>query len=66
MHKVKTLAKYALAAAAFAAAWMPLYWLLTIALKRDLDQFADPPLWFAFTPTLIGIGFLPVFYHGTE
>ena len=49
---MKTLAKYALAAAAFAAAWLPLYWLLTIALKRDLDQFADPPLWFAFTPTL--------------
>src|SRR5438046_844434 len=30
----------------------PLYWLLTIALKREVDQFASPPLWFHFTPTL--------------
>ena len=26
--------------------------MLTISLKREVDQFAVPPLWFSFTPTL--------------
>lgn len=30
----------------------PVYWMLTISLKSDVDQFATPPPWFAFTPTL--------------
>jgi len=29
----------------------PLYWLLTISLKKEVDQFASPPLWIHFTPT---------------
>src|ERR1044071_2501855 len=29
----------------------PVYWMLTIALKTEADQFASPPLWFSFTPT---------------
>lgn len=39
-------------AAALAVALVPVYWLAGIALKREVDQFAVPPVWFAFTPTL--------------
>src|SRR5687768_15667240 len=34
------------------AALVPVYWMLTISLKREVDQFAVPPRWFSFTPTL--------------
>jgi multiple sugar transport system permease protein len=30
----------------------PVYWMITISLKNELDQFAVPPKWFWFTPTL--------------
>jgi multiple sugar transport system permease protein len=30
----------------------PVYWMLTISLKSEVDQFATPPLWFGFAPTL--------------
>ena len=30
----------------------PVYWMITISLKSEIDQFADPPKWFWFTPTL--------------
>src|SRR6185295_258662 len=30
----------------------PVYWMLTISLKREVDQFAVPPPWFFFRPTL--------------
>src|SRR5580704_685342 len=49
---MKTLAKYAAAFLALAFALTPIYWLITISLKREIDQFASPPLWFAFSPTL--------------
>ena len=39
-----------LAALVFALA--PVYWMLTISLKTEVDQFATPPPWFGFTPTL--------------
>lgn len=48
----KTVARYTLAFAALAAFLAPLYWLVTIALKREVDQFAQPPLWWGFQPTL--------------
>ena len=32
---------------------MPVYWMLTISLKNEVDQFAVPPLWFSFSPTLV-------------
>lgn len=48
---MKTLAKYATALLAMALALGPIYWLITISLKTELDQFASPPLWFRFTPT---------------
>ncbi|HJS23810.1 MAG TPA: carbohydrate ABC transporter permease [Pyrinomonadaceae bacterium] len=29
----------------------PVYWMLTISLKTEVDQFAMPPPWFGFKPT---------------
>lgn len=43
---------YALAAFAVAAALLPVYWMMTISLKREVDQFAVPPKWIIFEPTL--------------
>jgi multiple sugar transport system permease protein len=48
---MKTLAKHTAAFWALAAALAPIYWLITISLKREIDQFASPPLWFGFMPT---------------
>lgn len=33
-------------------ALVPIYWMITISLKTEVDQFAVPPVWFVFTPTL--------------
>jgi multiple sugar transport system permease protein len=49
---MKTILKYAAALLAMAFALTPIYWLITISLKTEIDQFASPPLWFHFTPTL--------------
>ena len=48
---MKRVLAYAAALLALAAALAPIYWLVTISLKREIDQFAWPPLWFTFTPT---------------
>lgn len=45
-------AKYALLIGAVIAAVVPVYWMLTISLKTEVDQFASPPKWFNFAPTL--------------
>lgn len=37
---------------ALVAALAPVYWMITISLKVERDQFASPPKWFSFTPTL--------------
>jgi multiple sugar transport system permease protein len=37
---------------ALLSALAPVYWMLTISLKTEVDQFAVPPKWFSFTPTL--------------
>ena len=37
---------------ALLCALAPVYWMLTISLKTEIDQFAVPPKWFVFTPTL--------------
>jgi multiple sugar transport system permease protein len=50
--KIGRSAKYALSIAAGIAAVVPVYWMLTISLKTEVDQFASPPKWFTFTPTL--------------
>ena len=44
--------KYSLLLLALLAALAPVYWLVTISFKREIDQFAMPPKWFSFLPTL--------------
>src|SRR5437868_15512823 len=44
--------QYALLVIASLIAILPVYWMLTISLKTEADQFASPPQWFFFTPTL--------------
>ena len=43
---------YALTASAVAAALLPVYWMVTISLKSEVDQFSVPPKWLGFWPTL--------------
>src|SRR5262249_36722753 len=43
---------YATLILAVIAALVPVYWMLTISLKSEVDQFASPPRWLAFSPTL--------------
>src|SRR6185503_3548461 len=38
--------------AALVFALAPVYWMLTISFKTEVEQFASPPPWFSFTPTL--------------
>jgi multiple sugar transport system permease protein len=49
---MKSALKYIAASVALLAALAPIYWLIGISLKREIDQFAFPPLWFHFKPTL--------------
>jgi len=49
---MKTVLKYIGAVIALIVALAPIYWLVTISLKREIDQFAFPPRWIAFTPVL--------------
>lgn len=37
---------------ALVVALAPVYWMITISFKTEIDQFAVPPKWFAFKPTL--------------
>jgi len=37
---------------ALGTALTPVYWMITISLKSEVDQFAVPPKWFFFTPTI--------------
>ena len=53
LTRVPRVLKYAFVLAAVVAAVAPVYWMLTISLKNDVDQFAVPPRWFNFTPTLV-------------
>lgn len=45
-------ARYALSSVALLFALAPVYWMLTISLKSEVEQFSVPPRWFDFTPTL--------------
>ncbi|MGH9673534.1 MAG: carbohydrate ABC transporter permease [Bryobacteraceae bacterium] len=49
---MKTALRYTLAALAVAAAIAPIWWLVTISLKREIDHFASPPVWLSFEPTI--------------
>jgi multiple sugar transport system permease protein len=44
--------KYGLLMCAVLTALAPVYWLVTISFKHEVDQFAVPPKWFWFSPTL--------------
>jgi multiple sugar transport system permease protein len=44
--------RYFLVALALVATLAPVYWMLTISLKSEIDQFSVPPRWFLFRPTL--------------
>jgi multiple sugar transport system permease protein len=50
--KPTRLLKYAVIMIALLATLAPVYWMTTISFKREVDQFALPPKWFVFTPTL--------------
>jgi multiple sugar transport system permease protein len=43
--------KYPVLLVALVATLTPVYWLITISFKREVDQFALPPKWFFFSPT---------------
>lgn len=45
-------AKYAMLVLVVLAAFIPVYWVLTISLKTEVDQLAVPPIWFGFRPIL--------------
>ncbi len=49
---VVTYFRFGLLLLALLIALTPAYWMLTISLKTEIDQFASPPRWFFFTPTL--------------
>src|SRR5262245_18370969 len=49
---MKRFVKYSMVVLALLLALAPVYWMVTISLKLEIDQFAIPPSWFSFTPTL--------------
>lgn len=50
--RLRVLMKYVLVFVALICALAPVYWMLTISLKSEVEQFAVPPRWFAFKPVL--------------
>jgi len=50
--RLKGWSKYVVLMAALIIAIAPVYWMLTISLKTEVDQFAVPPRWIGFAPTL--------------
>jgi len=48
----RTAFRYLLLALAVIVAVAPVYWMWTISLKSEVEQFSSPPLWFSFHPTL--------------
>ncbi len=51
-QRISRTVKYAVLLMALLATLAPVYWMTTISFKREVDQFALPPKWFVFTPTL--------------
>lgn len=45
-------ARYLLLIIAVTVCIAPVYWMITISLKSEVDQFASPPLWFRFAPVI--------------
>ncbi|HXU08097.1 MAG TPA: carbohydrate ABC transporter permease [Blastocatellia bacterium] len=50
--RLKGWSKYVVLTAALVIAIAPVYWMLSISLKTEVDQFAVPPRWIGFAPTL--------------
>jgi multiple sugar transport system permease protein len=50
--ELKRLIKYPLLFVVLFVTLAPVYWMITISFKREVDQFAAPPRWFSFSPTL--------------
>ncbi len=48
---MKVWLRYIVVTLAVLLALSPVYWMLTISLKREVDQFAVPPRWFFYSPT---------------
>jgi multiple sugar transport system permease protein len=48
----KGILKAGLLVLALVVSLAPVYWMITISLKIEVDQFAVPPKWFWFAPTL--------------
>lgn len=46
------IAKYLFLGLALLATLLPIYWMLTISLKSEVDHFAFPPPWLFFSPTI--------------
>lgn len=53
LSTVSRLLRYALVLLALVAALAPVYWMMTISLKNEVEQFAVPPRWLDFSPTLV-------------
>lgn len=51
-RRISRTVKYAVLFISLLATLAPVYWMTTISFKREVDQFALPPKWFVFTPTL--------------
>ena len=51
MKRLEKLGGPLLLAGAVLLTLFPVYWLVTLSLKREVDQFAVPPIWLQFTPT---------------
>ena len=49
---MKRFAKYLIVTLSLLATLAPVYWMITISFKHEIDQFAVPPKWFVFSPTL--------------
>jgi multiple sugar transport system permease protein len=48
---MKRASRYLILLGALLVAIAPVYWMITISLKTEADQFASPPSWFFFTTT---------------
>jgi multiple sugar transport system permease protein len=46
------IAKYLFLSLALLATLLPIYWMITISLKSEVDHFAFPPAWLFFSPTI--------------
>ena len=52
MNTFRRFGKYLIVTGALVATLAPIYWMITISFKHEIDQFTVPPKWFRFPPTL--------------